>query len=197
MRKFLALLVTVIAVVGVAPAAPAVAGTSACPVEMWGDNHAYVGTAAERMCWPVAKGTTVVLEAPKGIWRLRNVIRKTVDPRLTGISFVTDLGVQCENFPGAYCLTVRKINDPSAFAETGNVAHFNFPDWENHNHGEIMFNNAAVQGMTLDYKKWIATHELVHMLGMDHHAEVGVIGNISYPEISEVEWAALEGWYNS
>jgi hypothetical protein len=155
----------------------------------------YQGRAEASLCYPVAKGRIVVIEATNGgIWKMK-VFAEQLDAALPGLDVRSAM---CYDFPGAFCLRVSKVYEPSS----GWVGIMEW-DTTGSNGEEIVVHGGTIRlnmyykggGRTL--RQSTAAHEFMHALGFKHHgANGGVIG----PYVGALtpiptEWQALLAYY--
>ena len=130
----------------------------------------------------------MVLVAPDAAWGIRSVANY-IDDQLDGLDIQNHPGVSCEDFPEYRCITVETTTDKGGigwYTRSENLIEFNGERWAD------VFRPRVKQA--------VAAHELMHALGMDHHEQVGVIGNdgtfqFKYTLPSRVEMRVLKEYY--
>ncbi len=201
-RPLAVLALTLAALAGVtqtpAQAVPNGSFNGYCAAEPMMTDHSPVGPADGALCWPQAPGTTFVIEGPAMMWRLRQVARE-VDAKVDGVQFVTDPAARCVDYPGTFCLRVGLERHTTGWA-ADKGGWFNFANGTTSapfsaTEGYIVLNTYAVQGYGLDTRKFVAAHELGHALGFEHHTDIGIMGQKTYPTFSPKEYRVLRGHY--
>ena len=155
---------------------------------------AYDVPATQALTWPLPAGTTVVIDGPGNVWRMRD-FAEDVDAALPGVTVVS--GSAAEH-PGAFVVTVEKEHRRS-----GTFA--GFTKWRTMGPGEAYPTGATITLNTIfresprSTRRQVAAHEFMHVLGFRHHAGDGVTGAqpplTLDPAPSPDEWTALHAYY--
>jgi hypothetical protein len=150
------------------------------------DPHAVVSFPLEdRRDHPV---TRVHVQAPRDVWGLRNFL-KTVD--LPGLRI--SMYGPCTRYPGAACVRVKVARWSVAAQEKliggqfWGLASIHRPDYR-----QLWLNRTT----PADVRHAVAVHEFGHILGMDHHKDLGIVGRTpNVTKLSAAELAALREVY--
>lgn len=144
-------------------------------------------TAQEAFKWPFPSGTEIVMVAPDYAWGIRPVARE-IDEELDGLRIYRRRGLQCEDYPEAACLTVTVEKLDESF---GGFA------WKYDDTLATIQFNSTYSTASRVWRKGAACHELLHVLGFDHHTEGGCVGSVYVDTTtpSDVEWDVLRAHY--
>lgn len=131
---------------------------------------------------PLDPGTTVVIEAPYYAWGIRPVSAE-IDRKLEGLVVRNRRGIQCEDFPEARCVTVlvEQIN----------------PDYGGLFNGDQIIFNSMYGATNRHWRRSVACHEFLHLLGFTHHSDRGCVseGVADWERPSLVEYEVLFDHY--
>jgi hypothetical protein len=134
----------------------------------------------------------VVIQGPAKMWRLRAAARE-LDAKVGGLTFITDPAATCAAYPGTYCITVSFEKHLEGWG-ADYAGWFYFGDVNGYD-GRIVFNTKWNAEVHIQNKRMIASHELLHAVGFEHHTDIGVAGQKQYYTFSPTELRVLRGWY--
>jgi len=152
------------------------------------DPHAVVSFPLEdRRDHPV---TRVHVQAPRDVWGLRSFLREV---NRADLNLNISMYGPCSRYPGAACVNIRVHHwTPSQQrrhidTEWWGLAHLNRPDYR-----KLWLNRTV----PIDLRYAVAVHEFGHILGMDHHKDLGIVGRTpNVTKLSPAELTALRKVY--
>ena len=197
-------------------ASPAHADTAPCAyASSYEDpNSTYDTPMEDSVCWPLQPNSTIVLQGPRYAWGIRTVARY-LDARLERLTIISAVGARCSDYPGAYCGRVQKrwlspAEQGYNGDQTARMGEFQPDDnrYDGTATGGTIRLNWAWRNMPLEGRQYVAGHELLHMLGMQHHVRdghgpynangQGMLADSSFATLpSRTEIAYLRLWYEA
>lgn len=178
----LARIITTLALMlgAMAISAPAQAEEYDFPTDEWRTSCDYKwnGEPWQSMCWtqfPAADAdhpARFVLVAPRYAWGIRHVARY-VDRRVPGIRIHRKFGLTCDDVPERRSCIVVEPRNYGKTAWGGQVVGVGEPVQR------VQLNTWHLPWYLRVYRQRAAGHELMHALGMDHHAGPGIVGAYS------------------
>ena len=166
------------------------------PAAATGDGLPFDVPASQALAWPLPLGTTVVIDGPASMWRMRGFAEE-VDAALPGVDIAYGAAKKKQH-RRAFVVTLVTEHRPrvgyAGFTEWGPVTpQTSYPA------GATITLNTYFRDSPRTTRRQVAAHELMHVLGFRHHAGEGITGVepplTLDPEPSAEEWAALHAYY--
>jgi hypothetical protein len=169
---------------------------AAAPADATGGGLAFDVPTSQALTWPLPLGTTVVIEGPSSMWRLRGFAEE-VDVALPGVNIVYGSARKKASRRTFVVSLVTEHRPRSSYA--------GYTEWEppgprgTYPTGATITLNTYFRDSPRTTRRQVAAHELMHVLGFRHHAGEGITGVepplTLDPQPSAEEWAALHAYY--